>query len=157
MNSVFVDAHSIVDYFSDQLEKPVENYAGYMSTKALDDFSLQLVNYRIEHHLNQTELARELGITQPMVSQYESGTNNITVKRLCEICEKIGVRVRLDYEDAGTSELSKTYFDPEANCSVTVEHGSGKASSFVSFSGPGTDRKESPVLTQDTINLPESA
>ena len=62
------------------LDKPVENYAGYMSTKALDEFSIQLVKYRKEHHLNQSGLAKELGITQPMVSQYESGTNNITVE-----------------------------------------------------------------------------
>ncbi len=100
MNSEFSDAYSFIDYLTKQLEKPLENYAGYMSTKALDEFSLQLVNYRMNHKLNQTELAHELGITQPMVSQYESGTNNITVKRLCEICEKIGVRVRVDYEDA---------------------------------------------------------
>lgn len=111
MNSVFVDAQSIVDYYSRQLEKPLENYAGYMSTKALDEFSLQLVNYRMEHQLNQTDLARELGITQPMISQYESGTNNITVKKLCEICEKIGVRVRLNYEDA-KAPISKESYNP---------------------------------------------
>ena len=111
MNSVFMDAHSIIDYYSRQLEKPLENYAGYMSTKALDEFSLQLVNYRMEHQMNQSDLARELGISQPMISQYESGTNNITVKRLCEICEKIGVRVRLNYEDAN-SPLSRESYDP---------------------------------------------
>ena len=111
MSSAFVDAHSIMDYYSRKLEKPVENYAGYMSTKALDEFSIQLVNYRIEHKMNQTELARELGVTQPMISQYESGTNNITVKRLCEICEKIGVRVRLNYEDAN-NHLERNLYDP---------------------------------------------
>lgn len=111
MNSVFADAYSIVDHYKKQLEKPIENYAGYMSTKALDEFSLQLVNYRMEHQLNQSELAKKLGITQPMVSQYESGTNNITVKRLCEICEKLGVRVRLEYEDARSPVLKDSY-DP---------------------------------------------
>lgn len=111
MNSVFVNAHAIIDYFSKQLEKPIENYAGYMSTKALDEFSLQLVNYRVKNQLNQTAFAQELGITQPMVSQYESGTNNITVKRLCEICEKIGVRVRINYEDANIPASSDAY-DP---------------------------------------------
>ena len=112
MNSEFSDAYSLIDYFTKQLEKPLENYAGYMSTKALDEFSLQLVNYRMNHKLNQTELAHELGITQPMVSQYESGTNNITVKRLCEICEKIGVRVRVDYEnpnDQGVDSLNNLF------------------------------------------------
>lgn len=111
MNSVFIDAQSIVDYYSSQLEKPLENYAEYMSAKALDDFSLQLVNYRSEHTLNQKELANELGISQPMVSQYESGTSNITIKRLCEICEKIGIRVQLNYENAN-SPVSKESYDP---------------------------------------------
>ena len=111
MNSVFIDAQSIVDYYSSQLEKTLENYAEYMSAKALDDFSLQLVNYRSEHTLNQKELANELGISQPMVSQYESGTSNITIKRLCEICEKIGIRVQLNYENAN-SPVSKESYDP---------------------------------------------
>ena len=112
MSTTFSDAYSLIDYFSSQLEKPLENYASYMSTKILDEFSVQLVNYRMNHKLNQTGLAHELGITQPMVSQYESGTNNITVKRLCEICEKIGVRVRVDYEDANnqtTNDLHNLY------------------------------------------------
>ncbi len=117
MNSAFVEARSVIDYFSRQLEKPLENYAGYMATKALDEFSLQLVNYRVKHQMNQTDLARELGITQPMISQYESGTNNITVKRLCEICEKIGVRVRINYEDANIPASGDTFnpypCDPE--------------------------------------------
>ena len=111
MNSVFMNAHSLVDYYSRQLEKPLENYAGYMSTKALNEFSIQLVNYRMKHQINQSGLARELGISQSMISQYESGTNNITVKRLCEICEKIGVRIRLNYEDAD-SPLSRESYDP---------------------------------------------
>ena len=111
MNSVFKNANSIVEYFSSQLEKPLENYAGYMSTKALDEFSIQLVNYRMDNQLNQAQLAKKLGISQPMVSQYESGTNNITVKRLCEICEEIGVRVRINYEDADV-QVYKDSYDP---------------------------------------------
>ncbi len=102
MSHVFVNADSLIRDYMMQLDRPVENYAGYMSSTALDEFSIQLVNYRAKHGLNQTELARELGITQPMVSQYESGTNNITVKRLCEICEKIGVRAKIEYEDTTT-------------------------------------------------------
>ena len=111
MNLEFSDAYSIVEYYKRQLDKPVENYAGYMSTKALDEFSIQLVKYRKEHNLNQSGLAKELGITQPMVSQYESGTNNITVKRLCEICEKIGVRVSVEYENASNATVKDSY-DP---------------------------------------------
>ena len=116
-SSMFVNADSIVHYYTKSLEKPLENYAEYTSTRALDEFSAQLVDYRIRHNLNQTELAKTLEISQPMVSQYEAGTNNITVKRLCEICEKIGVRVQINYEDANSATSAETYnpylCDPE--------------------------------------------
>ncbi len=111
MKSVFEDTHVVESYFERLLDKPVENYAAYMSTKALDELAIQLVDYRMKHHLNQTDLAQKLGISQPMISQYESGTNNITVKRLCEICEKIGVRVQLHYEDAN-SPVARDSYDP---------------------------------------------
>ncbi len=121
MDSKYVDSEFITKYLSKRLEKPVENYAGYMSTKALDEFSVQLVNYRISHELNQTKLAKELEISQPMISQYESGTNNITIKRLCEICEKIGIRVRISYEAANDLTIRETcnpyIFSIEKNCS----------------------------------------
>lgn len=104
MMPAFTDAYAIVEKMKKRLDKPVENYAGYMSTKALDDFSVQMVEYRIKHNLNQTQLARELGISQPMVSKYEEGDNNISVKRLCEICEKIGVRVSVTYESNDASQ-----------------------------------------------------
>ena len=103
MNSVFGDAKSLIEKYSQMMEKPINNYAGYMSTKILGEFSIQLVNYRIENNLNQKQLAKELDITQPMVSQYEAGTNNISINRLCEICEKIGIRVKVDYEKADSA------------------------------------------------------
>ena len=75
MNLEFSDAYSIVEYYKRQLDKPVENYAGYMSTKALDEFSIQLVKYRKEHHLNQSGLAKELGITQVWLPPAYKGTS----------------------------------------------------------------------------------
>lgn len=112
MNATYLDGSSIVDYFASQVKKPLENYADYMSTKALDEFAIQLVNYRFDHKINQTQLAHVLGISQPMVSQYEAGTNNITVKRLCEICEKIGVRVNIDYEIANQTVADESPSEP---------------------------------------------
>lgn len=112
MNSKFMDAYSVIDHFSNKLDKPVENYAEYMTEQALDEFSVQLVNYRMEHQMNQTDLAKELGIRQPMISQYESGTNNITVKRLCEICEKLGLRVQINYEKSESALNDRPCLDP---------------------------------------------
>ncbi|MBO4484430.1 MAG: helix-turn-helix transcriptional regulator [Lachnospiraceae bacterium] len=121
MSVIFENADSVVRYYASLLEKPMENYSGYMVTKALDDFSLQLVQYRMNSKLNQTELAKKLGISQSMVSQYEAGTNNITVKRMCEICESIGVRVQIGFEKANSTsgvEEGIFRFDKDNSCDV---------------------------------------
>ena len=45
MSVIFENADSVVSYYASLLEKPMENYSGYMVTKALDDFSLQLFQF----------------------------------------------------------------------------------------------------------------
>ena len=110
MNTPFTDAYSIAHQLAKKLDKPLENYAGYTTAKALDEFSALLVDYRIKNHMTQADLADMLGIRQPMVSQYEAGTNNITVKRLCELCEKIGVRISLSYEDTAKQKDEEVQF-----------------------------------------------
>lgn len=87
-------ADQVIETLTATLEKPIEQYADYQSSTILMDFAEQLINYRIDHHMNQTQLAHKLGISQPMVSQYESGSNNITIGRMCEICEKLGLIFR---------------------------------------------------------------
>ena len=102
----------VASVMAGMLDKPVEQYAGYQSSTILMDFAEQLINYRIEHHLNQTQLAHELGISQPMISQYESGSNNITVGRLCEICEKLNLVFRGKFasaEKAGDNPSADLY------------------------------------------------
>ena len=38
MNSVLGDAKSLIEKYSQMMEKPINNYAGYMSTKILGEF-----------------------------------------------------------------------------------------------------------------------
>lgn len=111
----YMDAKSFLysDFFS--FDKPVQNMAGYASRKALDAFSTRLVEYRIEHNLTQTALAHELGISQSMVSQYEEGTNNVSIKRMCEICEKIGVRINVSFSAANAPTEYDIGGDPVAS------------------------------------------
>lgn len=48
---------------------------------------------RIEMGLTQREFAEYMGVTQEMVSKWESREYNFTIKTLNEICQKIDLKL----------------------------------------------------------------
>ena len=50
-----------------------DNDPEYRYYDLLDKISVCLVNYRVKRGMSQTELARQLGVSQTMISKYESG------------------------------------------------------------------------------------
>ena len=48
---------------------------------------------RIELHLNQSQMAKKLGVTQAMVSKWENGDYNFTVRQIVKIFNKLGLDV----------------------------------------------------------------
>jgi len=83
--------------FPDLGKKPLtaETRALLSLSEMTDDFSLLLSNYRYDHSLTQKQLADQLGISQAMVSSYESGSRNFSVKTLCGIAAQLGYAVSL--------------------------------------------------------------
>ena len=79
----------------------------------IDDISMALVDYRIQHSISQVELAKRLDISQTMVSQYESGARNISLNTLCTLMAKLGKKVVLSFEDAIVS----------SSCAQVIETG----------------------------------
>lgn len=69
----------------------------------LDDIlvgiSMKFINYRIENNLTQKQLAQELGITQAMVSKYESGDYNPSVEQLFRISKKLGWIFNINFSE----------------------------------------------------------
>ena len=86
-NFPFVNAFTIFDSFPELTpeEKIEKNYYDI-----LGDISITLVEYRIKHNLNQKQLSEKLGVAQSMISKYESGDYNISIKALNELCGKLG-------------------------------------------------------------------
>ena len=61
---------------------------------------------RALHGLNQTELARRVGVTFQSIQKYERGTNRVSASRLQEIADVLGVPVSSFFEGiAGTAPL----------------------------------------------------
>lgn len=84
----FVDAFAAVDDIFGELtpeERLEERYYDI-----LNNISVALVEYRIKHNLNQKQLSEMLDVAQSMVSKYESGDYNISIKALNELCGKLG-------------------------------------------------------------------
>ena len=82
----------------------------------LDTISEALVDYRIQHHQTQKDLADLLGINQSMVSKYESGGCNPTIKTLCDVLSKIGKKALLSVEDYNTNTVSSDIHPMQDQC-----------------------------------------
>lgn len=67
------------------------NEARYYET--LNRIAVAVAEYRYDHHLTQTSLAKSLGVTQAMISKYESGDYNISLKAAFDLLEKLGLRL----------------------------------------------------------------
>lgn len=67
--------------------------AKVVAADVLSDIAVELVNYRVVNNLDQKDLARILNVSQPMISKYESGSYNFTIKTLYEIAFKLGLDV----------------------------------------------------------------
>jgi transcriptional regulator with XRE-family HTH domain len=56
----------------------------------------RVLEYRIEHGLSQTQLARKLGLKQPAVARLEAGEHMPTIKTLLRIAEALDIEILID-------------------------------------------------------------
>lgn len=72
------------------------------TTVELAKISAKIEMYRLDMGMTQKEFAAYMGVSQGMVSKWESREYNFTVKTLNEICEKLKlymtVEISTDYE-----------------------------------------------------------
>ena len=61
------------------------------SQKILAIIAAEIQFKRIDMGLDQKEFAKKLGVSQGLVSRWESGTYNFTIATLLNICNKLGL------------------------------------------------------------------
>lgn len=64
----------------------------------LAKISARIERCRIEMGMNQQEFAKYMGVTQGMVSKWESREYNFKIKTLNEICQKINLKLYVSLE-----------------------------------------------------------
>jgi DNA-binding XRE family transcriptional regulator len=56
----------------------------------------RLVQYRAEHNLSQSALARVLGMRQPAIARLEAGEHNPSIEMLMRLSLKLGVSFHIE-------------------------------------------------------------
>ena len=69
------------------------------STVELARISATIERKRLDKEMTQKEFAAFMGVTQGMVSKWESRDYNFTIRSLNEICEKLELDLRVELED----------------------------------------------------------
>lgn len=67
---------------------------------------------RISKDMNQNEFSNLLGVSQAMISKYESGDYNFTIKQVCKLCEKLDLHIDFSLSPI-TSENDKVSYQDE--------------------------------------------
>lgn len=99
--SKFVEAVNLPDLLFNNRQN-IKTSAIYNYAHILDAFSIALADYRFANELSQKDLANLLQVSQSMISQYESASRNISIKTLCEYCERLGITPHISFEIPNT-------------------------------------------------------
>ena len=70
--------------------------ADIIASKLLGKVSASIVKKRIELHMTQKEFARYMNVSQGMVSRWEGGDYNFSIKTLAEIAEKLDLELAVN-------------------------------------------------------------
>jgi len=68
------------------------------TTVELAKISAKIERCRLELGMTQAEFAEYMGVSQGMVSKWESREYNFTIKSLNEICQKLNMQMSLDLQ-----------------------------------------------------------
>lgn len=83
------------DYIKEKMKKDPNFKSHYNLIMQKVEIVKKIIEYRIEHNLSQTQLAKEMGVTQQYISKIEEGefSNLDTVE---DILHHIGYRLKIE-------------------------------------------------------------
>jgi len=107
--------------FIDELSEKVSDSV-LMAAEILSDISLDVLSERVSLGMNQKEFARHMNVSQGMISKWESGSYNFTIKALCEVCEKIRMVPKLVIEKQHKGDDANNLWSIRGNNSVWIQN-----------------------------------
>lgn len=97
--------------------------------------------FRVEAGVSQTELGTASGITFQQVQKYENGKNRVTVTRLAQIAQTLGVPLTAFFSDFPSDILDKGRARAELSAADQIaqsEQGLRLVKAFLSIQSAGT-------------------
>ncbi|MGO9877361.1 MAG: helix-turn-helix transcriptional regulator [Acidimicrobiia bacterium] len=85
-----------------QLKDPAVR-AEWERTAVARAVAVRLVEYRAEHALSQTALARQLGMKQPAVARLEAGEHNPSFDTLARLSSALGIEFHIAVTPEGVA------------------------------------------------------
>ena len=85
-----------------QLKDPAVR-AEWERTAVARAVAVRLVEYRAEHALSQTALARQLGMKQPAVARLEAGEHNPSFDTLARLSSVLGIEFHIAVTPTGVA------------------------------------------------------
>lgn len=83
------------DILAEALKDPAYR-AEWERTKLAHEVAMKVIQYRIEHHLTQTELARRLGMRQPHIARLEAGEHEPSLGTLQRLAQLLDLEFHID-------------------------------------------------------------
>ena len=68
------------------------------TTVELAKISAQIERRRLDMHMSQKEFAEYMGVSQGIISKWESREYNFTIKSLNEICQKLDLKFNISFD-----------------------------------------------------------
>lgn len=84
---------SILEKFENEVLNDAEAKKSYMIEEQIDKISFLLKKIRMDKNISQTQVAKETGLSQQMISKIESYNGNPTLTSLVKYCDCIGINL----------------------------------------------------------------
>lgn len=85
--------NEIFDFLSEYLSK-----SDVYAAKAIAKISMFILKYRQDLNMTQKEFAKMMGVTQAMVSKWESAEYNFTIETIAHISEKLNTTFDIEFK-----------------------------------------------------------
>ena len=91
-----------------------------ISTKLMSQISSAIVKERLKLHMTQAEFAKHINVSQALVSRWERGNCNFSLKKVAEIASTLNLDVNISFCNASLKLQSKSLEIGRASCRERV-------------------------------------
>ncbi len=89
----------------DIFSKPKSTYQ--KAWEIIHDFYYLIYTHMDQHNISKAELSRKLSVSRAAVSQMFNKTPNITIKKMVEVADAVGIKIKFDLKSGALEALEE--------------------------------------------------